>query len=578
MSGVLTANDASATLARALDATLELSDQYNFTACDVNGDGNITAVDAACILQKVLDNDYKFPVEETPVLYVVGDSTACHYGPNEDKALYVKRTGYGDKLSDYLTDEISVENLALSGRSSLSFTKEANYQTLLNNVKEGDYVLIGFGHNDEKAGDDERYTAPGGTKETEGTFKNSLYTNYILPVQEAGATPILITPIVRRTSSGTWSDAQLHKANGGDYAQDMVDLASELGISVVNATELTKNLYDTLTPDGTSLLHAWNGMTVSSVDNTHLNSYGASYVSYLVADAVKNSDSTLKNYVKDDISAPADVTIEDLVNPDYVEPDGSDPADLTSQLWTTTSPFYASAFGDIGGRAKLAATDESGEFTLPITFTTTKVNGEDVQNFAVTENSDGSVNLRVGSADSSAASFGKIASSSDGLFMYYTPFDAAGNFEISGTVTVNGYFKNNQVAFGAIISDNMAIDAYEAKSYQYVAAGGFKLADVGASIKDADGNVTGTNSGVSTYARIDGSLNLGARNISEDIAPGTQLKVSIKKVGETFTATVGDVTETYTVPMSGDAYAGFFVSRNADITVSDIHYSTEVVE
>lgn len=45
-------------------------------------------------------------------------------------------------------------------------------------MKQGDYLLIGFGHNDEKT-EKERYTSPVGDYMTEGTFANTLYVNYI---------------------------------------------------------------------------------------------------------------------------------------------------------------------------------------------------------------------------------------------------------------------------------------------------------------------------------------------------------------------------------------------------------------
>ena len=38
--------------------------------------------------------------------------------------------------------------------------------------KQGDYLLIGFGHNDEKT-EKERYTSPVGDYMTEGTFANT---------------------------------------------------------------------------------------------------------------------------------------------------------------------------------------------------------------------------------------------------------------------------------------------------------------------------------------------------------------------------------------------------------------------
>ena len=88
-------------------------------------------------------------------LWVVGDSTLSSF----DDKYYYPRYGYGTKLGCYLNSKVQVNNLALSGRSSLSFTKEENYKELLAGIKAGDFLIIGFGHNDEKT-EAGRYTSP----------------------------------------------------------------------------------------------------------------------------------------------------------------------------------------------------------------------------------------------------------------------------------------------------------------------------------------------------------------------------------------------------------------------------------
>ena len=138
-------------------------------------------------------------------LWVVGDSTLSSF----DDKYYYPRYGYGTKLGCYLNSKVQVNNLALSGRSSLSFTKEENYKELLAGMKAGDFLIIGFGHNDEKT-EAGRYTSPIGGRDTEGTFAASLYDNYIKPALDVSCTPILCTPIVRRTATGEWTRQELH--------------------------------------------------------------------------------------------------------------------------------------------------------------------------------------------------------------------------------------------------------------------------------------------------------------------------------------------------------------------------------
>ena len=144
----------------------------------------------------------------------------------------------------------------------------------------GDYLLVGFGHNDEKA-EDGRYTDPNGAYTTEGSFANSLYENYVKPAQEKGVTVILCTPIVRRTATGEWSSSNLHITSdavsdgktyaGGDYAEAVRKLGADTGVAVVDMTTLTKNLYDSLGADETLNLHSWTSSNAGSVDNTQNN-------------------------------------------------------------------------------------------------------------------------------------------------------------------------------------------------------------------------------------------------------------------------------------------------------------------
>jgi hypothetical protein len=284
-----------------------------------------------------------------------------------------------------------------------------------------------------------------------------------------------------------------------------------------------------------------------------------------MTEAIKASDLGLADYVKTN-TAPTKADLE--VNPSYVEPSTDDPTDLTSLLWTTTEPFYGSVFGDIGGAGKLQKTvtnDDGTTTTYADQLAIDSATGEPY--YDISENADGTVHLRAGALKddnvTAITSVGKVASGSDGLAMYYTPVDAGTNFEISGTITVNGANQYNQVAFGAIVSDMVRVDTYQAEKYTYVAASPIKLAADAAN---------------ATYARIDGTLNYGPATLKFDDVVGSTVNVSIKKVGNQYTVTYGDTTQTYTVDMSGTVYAGFFVSRCADITVSNINFNNEVVE
>ena len=275
-------------------------------------------------------------------LWVVGDSTLSSF---EDKYFY-PRYGYGTMLEQYLDGEIRVENLALSGRSSKSFLEEENYRVLLDGMQEGDFLLIGFGHNDEKT-EAGRFTDAVGDYLTGGSFANSLYGNYIKPADERGCTVILATPIVRRSATGVWNPQELHVSQdngafqGGDYALAVKRLAEDLEqkenikVFMVDMTGLTKALYEQLGPAQTMYLHAWPSNNQLSVDNTHTNIWGGRVNAYLVMKTVKElAVGRLAEHVTGlEKDAPYPAKEKYLVqNPDYVPVVFSD--DLPdSALW-----------------------------------------------------------------------------------------------------------------------------------------------------------------------------------------------------------------------------------------------------
>lgn len=97
---------------------------------------------------------------KTPTIYLAGDSTVKTYEDGQ----YI--AGWGQYLSLFLDDEIQVVNAAHGGRSSRSFINEGrlyniddsefNYTFSQNGgksiedcIKEGDFLFIQFGHNDD---------------------------------------------------------------------------------------------------------------------------------------------------------------------------------------------------------------------------------------------------------------------------------------------------------------------------------------------------------------------------------------------------------------------------------------------
>lgn len=268
---------------------------------------------------------------DKPTVYLVGDSTVCEYGT--DSKYTIPRNGWGMRIGEYLDlNKVQVNNLAISGRSSKSFLTEDEYKTLTNNIKAGDYLFIGFGHNDAKT-DTARYTDPSGSITDSKSTKYHLYTYYIKPALDAGATPILTTPIVRRKfKNNVVTDSH------GLYDDCIRELAGELKIDFVDNTKLTEALYNELGYDEAGKLHAfYNSSNGNKVDDTHLNEDGARKVAGLVAESIYKSDCTLRNYLD-----PGKFNV------------GADDTTTETTTEITTSDV---AYGDIDENGEITATD-----------------------------------------------------------------------------------------------------------------------------------------------------------------------------------------------------------------------------
>src|SRR5829696_5904712 len=94
---------------------------------------------------------FVFYKKEKPVFYIIGDSTV-HNGDGSGRN---GQWGWGSFMADYFdTTKISVQNLALGGRSSRTYITEGHWDKILATLKKGDYVIMQFGHNDAGPLDD----------------------------------------------------------------------------------------------------------------------------------------------------------------------------------------------------------------------------------------------------------------------------------------------------------------------------------------------------------------------------------------------------------------------------------------
>ena len=478
-------------------------------------------------------------------VWIVGDSTVCDYAKSRDdqgnvtavtdSTYFYDRYGYGTQIGNYLNSEkVTIKNIALSGRSSKSFILEENYTTLKNGIKSGDYLIIGFGHNDEKSDDETRFASANLSTDTVGSFKYNLYNYYCKVALDKGATPIICTPIVRATSTNDYSGSNGHITAGGNYAQAIIDLGVEKSITTIDLTTLTKNLYTKLGYDEAIYFHAMtqgldeNTPNVASADKTHINIYGAKMVSYMFANALKDTNNTLANYIDNDKLVEPTKTLDLVKNKFFVYKEYSAP-DLTAwkslieagvtdettgdtdttyydYFKTITEGWYGTAFGDTSGSAM-----SKGNL------------------FTAKEIEAGVFEVGCGMKK------GKIATSSEGYAMVFKQIAADDNFEFSADVEITTAIAADMVTqggFGLVVRDDIYVN--QPKSDTSIKSNGVYA---GMYTTSAGSNIV--------YSRETGSLTKAAGKTTVYVQ-GDTAKLSIERVGQVITAKVIYKEKTYT--------------------------------
>lgn len=212
-----------------------------------------------------------------PRIHIAGDSTAAA----KDRGAPNPEYGWGEMLGRYFREAVTVVNHAQNGRSTRSFIAEGRWQALVDALQPGDWVLIQFGHNDEKAQDPERFAAPW------GDYTDNLG-RFVRDVRARGGFPVLLTPVARRK----WDDAGILVETHGDYPAAVRALARAEGVPLIDLLALTRALEEAHGVEGSKRLHLWIPAGAYArrpdgwADDTHYSAYGAERVAALVVQEI----------------------------------------------------------------------------------------------------------------------------------------------------------------------------------------------------------------------------------------------------------------------------------------------------
>jgi hypothetical protein len=265
-------------------------------------------------------------------VHTLGDSTMAPY----DESATVTR-GWGMYFGQFLTNGWTSINYAKGGRDSRGGYNEL-WQTAKKNVEAGDYVIITFGHNDEKINGmdrDEVYdyyisqgmTAEAAALDSRGTTPSDTYKKWlgkiVDEVIEKGATPIICSPVCRSYMDGNGKVQRNGRHDLGDkfsvltadgikenqkvgaddhlmdYAYHSQKLAEEKNVAFIDLTTATKNLYESYGTRTKCEAALFDGQ-----GSTHFNTTGALLVARECARLMK-----AQGILAEDITLPTDLSV-----------------------------------------------------------------------------------------------------------------------------------------------------------------------------------------------------------------------------------------------------------------------------
>jgi lysophospholipase L1-like esterase len=203
-----------------------------------------------------------------PMIFLLGDSTVA----DRPRDSY---SSWGQMLPRFFQPGVAVANHAEAGESVRSFYEEMRVSKVLSSIRQGDYLLIEFGH------DDQLRSGINSTSESH----NGLY-ELLQEAKDRGAIPVLVTPSHRRTF-----DERGRLFNSlGDYPAMVIRLARSTRTPLIDLHAMSKDLYESLGPDR-------SGPLFVSGDNTHHSSEGAYRLAQLVVDGIKRNQLDLAKYL-----------------------------------------------------------------------------------------------------------------------------------------------------------------------------------------------------------------------------------------------------------------------------------------
>jgi len=223
------------------------------------------------------------PIHE-PTIFLAGDSTVV----DQDVEPWA---AWGQMLPRFFRPGVVVANHAESGETIRSFEGERRFAKVMSLIQPGDYLLMQFGHNDQKPNavpiDDYK----------------KLLVEYIAQTRAKGATPVLVTSMNRRTFD---ADGKITNSLAG-YPDAAREVASAQHVALIDLNAMSKTLFEAMGSEGSlkAFMHypanAFPNQTEPISDDTHFNKYGAYELARCIVRGIREAKLPLRNLLTKDI-------------------------------------------------------------------------------------------------------------------------------------------------------------------------------------------------------------------------------------------------------------------------------------
>lgn len=229
------------------------------------------------------------PANDVKTIYLAGDSTMT----DQDLEPWAS---WGQMITQYFNENIAISNHAFSGAALSSFKGRKRLEKIKELIKPGDYLVIGFAHNDEK-------------RKGEGigpwTSYTELLKEFVMAAREKQAHPILITPVQRRWFN---DDGTLNPTHG-EYPAAIRKVAQDMNCPLIDLTKMTTRMYESWGDDDSRKAfvqypaNTFPGQDEELEDNTHFNNFGANEIALAFIHGLRQQNLPLTKYLKKDTPA-----------------------------------------------------------------------------------------------------------------------------------------------------------------------------------------------------------------------------------------------------------------------------------